>query len=387
MESKRLYYLDWLRALVVLSLIPFHAALTYLRYGIVYIKAPITGISALPFLFFTVPLGDFFMSLLFFVAGAAAYYSLRKRSGRSFMAERAHRLFLPLALGNLLLCPITGYMKALYEGFQDGFLAFLPKFFLTDVAHYYGYGHLWFLLYLFVFSAICLPLFLYWKKHPSTLEWLVSYLLKGNHVLVPFGLILLFELLLRPFFSNSMFIIITDWANDAVYLGLFLFGYVFASDERIAERFRSLDRLSKILVSLSLAGLFIVNIQGQVFYSDSMLRALMWVICKGVYECAAIVLLINIGCKRWNVDSGALRYLSRASFPIYILHFLPVTFFSLILIRTTLPDFLKFALTVLFSYATVFILYECWRRIRIFLIAKRITTHLKTQTYKTRPLF
>ena len=139
--------------------------------------------------------------------------------------------------------------------------------------------------------------------------------------------------------------------------------------------------------SLSLAGLFIVIIQGQVFYSDSMLRALMWVICKGVYECAAIVLLINIGCKRWNVDSGALRYLSRASFPIYILHFLPVTFFSLILIRTTLPDFLKFALTVLFSYATVFILYECWRRIRIFLIAKRITTHLKTQTYKTRPLF
>ena len=387
MESKRFYYLDWLRALVILSLIPFHAALTYLRYGVVYIKAPITGISALPFLLFTVPLGDFFMSLLFFVAGAAANYSLRKRSGRSFMAERAHRLLLPLLLGSLSICPLTGYCMALYEGFQDGFLAFLPKFFLTDIIYYNGYGHLWFLLYLFVFSAICLPLLLYWKKKDSSLKSLVAYLIKGNRVLIPFGLIVLFELFLRPFFSNSAYIIITDWANDAVYLSLFLFGYVFASDERVSERFRSYGRLSIILVLLSLAGLFYVNIQSQVFYVDSIFQTIVWVISKGIYESAAIVLLINIGSKQWNVDSGALRYLSRASFPIYILHFLPVTFFSLILIRTTLPDFLKFALTVLFSYATVFILYECWRRIRIFLIAKRITTHLKTQTYKTRPLF
>ena len=29
MENKRLYYIDWLRVLVVLTLIPFHASLTY----------------------------------------------------------------------------------------------------------------------------------------------------------------------------------------------------------------------------------------------------------------------------------------------------------------------------------------------------------------------
>ena len=95
MESKRLYHLDWLRVFVILSLIPFHAALTYLRYGVVYIKAPIMGFKALPFLFFTVPLSDFFMSLLFFIAGVAVYFSLQKRSGRSFLGERAHRLLLP----------------------------------------------------------------------------------------------------------------------------------------------------------------------------------------------------------------------------------------------------------------------------------------------------
>ncbi len=377
MESKRLYYLDWLRALVILSLIPFHAALTYLRYGIVYIKAPLTGIPALPFLLITVPLGDFFMSLMFFIAGATANYSLRKRSDRSFWAERAHRLLLPLALGSLLLCPVTGYCKALYEGFQDGFLAFLPKFFITDIIRYNGYGHLWFLLYLFVFSAVCLPLFLFWKKHPSSLERLVSFLVKGNRILIPFGLVALFELCLRPFFSNSAYIIITDWANDAVYLSLFIFGYVFSSDERISERFRSFDHLSKILVAISLAGLFFVNIQGQVFYVDSIFQTIVWVLSKGIYESAAIVLLVNLGSKQWNNDSGVLRYLSKATFPIYILHFLPVTFFSLVLIRTDLPYLIKFTLTVFLSYVTVWILYECWRRIKILLDRRKNSNALK----------
>lgn len=50
----------WLRVLVILTLIPFHAALTYLRFGNVYIKASVTGLSALPFVIATVPLGDFF---------------------------------------------------------------------------------------------------------------------------------------------------------------------------------------------------------------------------------------------------------------------------------------------------------------------------------------
>jgi hypothetical protein len=48
METKRLHYIDWLRVLVVLALIPFHASLTYLRYGVVYIKEPVSGLASLP---------------------------------------------------------------------------------------------------------------------------------------------------------------------------------------------------------------------------------------------------------------------------------------------------------------------------------------------------
>ncbi len=128
-ENKRLYYIDWLRVLVVLALIPFHASLTYLRYGIVYIKAPVSGLAALPFLIIEVPLGDFFMTLMFFVSGVASFYSFKSRGTRTYIGDRAQKLMLSFGLGYFLLCPVTAYIQALYEGFQGGFISFLLYFF------------------------------------------------------------------------------------------------------------------------------------------------------------------------------------------------------------------------------------------------------------------
>lgn len=112
METKRLYYIDWLRVLVILALIPFHASLTYLRYGVVYIKTPVSGLGALPFLLVSVPIGDFCMTLMFFVSGVASYYSFKKRGAGMYVGERANKLILPF-----LLMVVLSYMTAflIYE--------------------------------------------------------------------------------------------------------------------------------------------------------------------------------------------------------------------------------------------------------------------------------
>ena len=85
MERIRLYYVDWLRVLVVLSLIPYHAALTYTGLGDIYIKTQINDIRVLPFLILSVPLGSFFMTLLFFLSGISAYYSFQYRVRTSYL--------------------------------------------------------------------------------------------------------------------------------------------------------------------------------------------------------------------------------------------------------------------------------------------------------------
>ncbi|HWQ77920.1 MAG TPA: acyltransferase family protein [Anaerovoracaceae bacterium] len=361
MDTKRLYYIDWLRVLVILSLIPFHASLTYLRYGTVYIKEPVSGLAALPFLIIEVPLGDFFMTLLFFVSGIASFYSFKSRGSGRYIGERLQKLMLPFLLGYLFLCPVTAYLQALYEGFAGGFLSFIPQFFWYKIFHYHGYGHLWFLFYLFVFSMICAPLFSRWQRDQSRIERIGGFISKGHRLLLPAGAIVLFELCLRPFFHGDQTLIF-DWANDAVYLSLFLFGYVFAADERIQEKIKEYFKTSIVFGTLSLATLYYVNIQSQMFYSNEVYLTPLWVLSKGVYECSAIIFLINVGRSSLNKGGRVIEYLSRASFTIYIFHFLPVTFFTLLFIDFKMHIFAKYLMVVVFSYITVFVIYELWRR-------------------------
>ena len=362
METKRLYYIDWLRVLVILSLIPFHAALTYLRYGVVLIKAPVSGLSALPFLVFSVPLGDFFMTLLFFVSGIASFYSFQKRGAGMYVGERATKLMLPFLLGFLFLCPVTAYLQALYEGFGGGFIGFIPQFFLYNIFYYHGYMHLWFLLYLFAFSMLCVPIFRRFKRDENRIGRIGAFVSEGHRLLLPIGFVILLELCLRPFFHPDAFIILFDWANDAVYLSLFLFGYVFAADGRIQEKIKGYYKASMVFGSLSLTTLFYVNIQWQMFYSDEIYLGVLWVLSKGVYECSAIIFLLNFGKTFLNRGGKAIRYLSKASFTIYIFHYLPVTFFTLLFIHLKIHIFVKFLLVDVMSYMAVFLIYEIRRR-------------------------
>ena len=75
----RLAYLDWLRFLVVLSLAPFHAAISFTGMGSVYVydtpvrdilrsgSAPV-GVGPLALTEFTVFMDNWFMHLLFLVS-------------------------------------------------------------------------------------------------------------------------------------------------------------------------------------------------------------------------------------------------------------------------------------------------------------------------------
>ena len=173
----RLPYLDWLKFLVVLSLAPFHAALSFTGMGVVYVyDTPVRdallshtmkgamGPRALQI--FTVFMDNWFMHLLFLISGVGAAASLRKRTARRFVGERANRLLLPLLVGTLVVISFQAWLRALSFGtFTGGFFAFYPTFFNgissgPGSRYNFDYGQLWFLLYLFVFSMIALPLFL-----------------------------------------------------------------------------------------------------------------------------------------------------------------------------------------------------------------------------------
>lgn len=137
----RLGYLDWLRFLVVLSLAPFHAAISFTGLGSVYVyDTPVrdillaggtpTNMGPGVFRYYTIFMDNWFMHLLFFVSGIGAALSLRKRSGAQFMGERCTRLLLPFVLGTLLVVSFQTRLGALSFGKYSGsFLFFFPLFF------------------------------------------------------------------------------------------------------------------------------------------------------------------------------------------------------------------------------------------------------------------
>ena len=356
MEKGRLYYADWLRVLVVLSLIPFHSALTYTGFGDTYIIAPVKGISVLPLQLFVTILGSFFMTLLFFISGIASYHSMQKRGEKGFIGERFRKLLVPLTLGTLLLCPVQAYFKGLNEGFSGNFIQFIPEFFSEKIVYYMGYAHLWFLLYLFVFSMICRPLFSGWLKNRARLSKIIEFLLKGKNIYLPILFIIAAETLLGPFFPGPQ-TFVTDIANDVISLSFFICGFVFASDIRLQERVGRLGNISAVFFAVITALYIAVH-----FVELSWMNIFIWYAFQGIYKCAAIISLICLGKKYLNRKSTVLSYLSRSSFTCYVFHFLPVSAFTYFIVGINVNYYIKYLLVVLLSYVFVFAVYEIFVR-------------------------
>jgi glucans biosynthesis protein C len=368
MRKERLYYVDWLRVLVILTLIPYHCALTYTGLGDTYIISPINDLKVLPFLIITAPLDNFFMTLLFFLSGIGTYYALQYRITREYLNERVSKLLIPLLLGIITICPVQAYFKGLHEGFSGNFISFLPQFFSGKISYYYGYAHLWFLFYLFIFSVICFPLFMRWLKESSSLEKITSFICKGNDIYIPMAFIILVETFLRPFFKGP-YTLIMDWTNDIVYLSVFIYGFIFASDSKIQERINKITKISSVIAIICMPTLIFMYYLWAVCNANAFIISIAWAFTKGVYECSAIIMSIGITRKYLNKKRSLIIYLNKASFTYYYWHYLPVSFLTYCFIKTKLNVYVKYLLVVTLSYLFIFSIYE--------LVVKRLSGTIK----------
>ena len=163
---ERRYDLDWLRVLGVLLLVPFHVALIFVLdpNDIMYIKDVVNS-RVLDIAAGFVHMWH--MPMLFIISGAATYFTLGFRSAGEYIRERFLRLLIPLIFGILTFVPFTTYIQRSNAlSLQEGYIGF----FRLDFEHLDGMNgtftpaHLWFILYLFVFSLIGLPIFLWLRS-------------------------------------------------------------------------------------------------------------------------------------------------------------------------------------------------------------------------------
>jgi hypothetical protein len=348
MEHMRKFFIDNLRWMIIVLLIPYHAAQAFNTWGeLNYITfSPNRPISSL-----IVFLSPYYMPLMFLLAGMSTNYALKKRTYRQFVLERIKRLLVPFVFGTIFLCPLLAYLgdKNNY-GYTGSFLAHYRIFFTkwTDLAGFDGgfnVGQYWFLYYLLVISlagiGIVALVSLVTKK--KTFE--------GN---IPFPVLCLFVIPL-PFLYD---ILSVGGKSFAEYLYVFLIGYfVLAGDEMIEKcaKYRYLTLTIGLIACCANVYMFIWS--GEKFGIAN-------TIAKAFAEWFMILSLIGVGKKSLVLTGKVTAYLSKRSILFFSLHFIGIVLFQMWFAKLFEGNpLLLYAVPILPAYVATFLCSEIAARI------------------------
>jgi peptidoglycan/LPS O-acetylase OafA/YrhL len=322
MKSVRLHYLDWLRVLAIFGVFLFHAVHPFDMFPW-EIKNAEQSIAATLFIVFLAPWG---MPLFFLVSGVGSWFALRKRTGKQYAIERVNRLLIPFIVGALLLSPFQFYFQWRHQTetgiFVGSLLEFLRAREISFGPRIFGWAgyHLWFLGFLFAFSLIALPLFL-WLKGDSgrkIIDWLARLSEKRAGLLVFIVPLVLVQYILRPFFPAEH-----DWADFFFLLIFFILGYVLYADKRFIRPIQRDWLIMLILAILSTlfffgAGAFDVATEWMEA-SDSPGFYLLWGMWS-VNSWCWTMFMICIGMRFLDFKNKWLDYCLEIIVPFFLLH-------------------------------------------------------------------
>ena len=351
-SPERRYDIDWLRIGATYLLFVFHIAKIFDVAPFYHLKnAELSeGLN-----YFTGFIHQWHMRLFFLLAGWSLFASLAKRGKRTFLAERTRRILVPFATGCLLFAPFMRYAEVRSgtfftpAGVPSGafagasFFEFLPRFFTLEA---FSWAHLWFLIYLYVFTRLYLPLFqrlIERRVEPREVSaaWVYAPIL-------PLALI---QVTMRgrwPGIQN----LYDDWANFLFYSLFFIAGFLFACYPALE---RAAHREWKRAGLLGLGACLAMTLPWQALLDHPELatRAL-----SGAAAWGCVLGLLGFAKQHLTAGGPALRYLRESTLPIYILHSPAIVLvgYWVIQLDAGIPE--KFALILAGSVGLAMVVYH-----------------------------
>ncbi len=356
--SQRRFDLDWLRVILILIVLVFHTGRFFDTMDW-HVKNPTT--SPLVQLW-TMFLASWMMPMIFIISGASLFYALGKGGVGKFAKDKVLRLVVPLVVGVFTQIPLAVYLERLTHHMTVlPFFQWLPQYFNG----LYGSGsgnfawmglHLWYLLVLFVFSMVFLPVFLVLKgPGKKVLHWL------GNVFAFP-GMVYLLVLpvvLVTVGVSPKAPLGDRNWGGWSLlgYIPVFLYGFLIISHDGLQESIRKQRWVSLGLAVAATAGLVYTGIAyGGFPYGTRGYNLFNGAFGLDAWLCSLVIL--GFGLKRLNFTTPFLSYANEAVMPFYVLHQTVLLVVGYFVTRWQIPDPIKFLVVLLVSFVFIMVVYE-----------------------------
>ena len=361
--KERRYDIDWLRVIAFYLLILYHTGMLFVPWDF-HIKNNATSEW---FEVWMVFLSQWRLPLLFIISGIGVSYAFGHRNVKQYVGERTIRLFVPLLFGMAVIVPPQIYVERITNGVQfAGYFDFWKTVF--DFVPYpeggsLSWHHLWYILYVFVFSLIMIPLFKYLRNEKSAgfKEGLSKYIKKNPNSVYLFLIVPIF--LVRLFLARSFpttHSLIGDWYFLSFTLVFFLFGYFLSAVDAfwyvIAEK-RNQSLVISIVLILFLE-LFVWGPTFQIMNEETEFFYHFYGVIKSVMTGTWLLAILGYARVYLNKPSRFLSYANESVYPLYILHQTVELVIAYFIIKLNWGIVPKFLLVVIGTFGISFIIYE-----------------------------
>ncbi len=361
-QSNRVYALDWMRVIAFALLMLYHTGMVFVGWHF-----HVMNDETLPIGEVMVFVNRWRLALLFAISGAGTWYALKNRNLMTFSGERCKRLFLPLVFGMLFIVPPQIYVEYLIKGmtsvdyltFQGQVFAFVPY----PEGGALSWHHLWFVLYLLVYSLISIPLFAYLRTAPGNMRitQLRVWLAKGGlRLWLPVLALWPVHAFLYPLFPSTHDLV-GDWANHANYLIVFWLGLLFLGSIEIRNRLTQMAPALAVWALLTYVLYYICDDIGNhyAYYAEVVAAS------RVVYCWSAILAITGLACRYLERQNRFIAYANEAVYPFYILHQSVMMVLVYFVVPHSWNPWVKFMVVLIGMFAISAGLYELIiRRIR-----------------------
>lgn len=342
-DSKRLDFLDSLKAFIIFMVITLHVALAYfsIRFpGWVY--NPATNDMLFGVITSLID-GPLLMSVMFFIAGYFTLPSLIKKGPLQFVKGKIIRIFIPWVIGTIILAPLIGCISSYCDGYKGTFADCIVKYFTPS---YGGQYHFWFLGVLFYFFLITAGIYVLFNKKEFPVK-----IMEGKSSIPIF--LLFIAIAGGTSFAVSLFNNVYTWTTTCfiqfenikipLYIAFFILGIYAYKKNWFLDGYKPRTLPWAIVFGVSYIVCFCLNIRYEL-NPTTVIGKLLLNMAFSIEVLSYVFLLLSIFRKYFNNAGNKIKTICRCSFGAYIIHMfilLPVLQFTK---GVYIPLFIKFLL-------------------------------------------